>query len=230
MLKMQNKLIKKLFLNKSVYPPEYTRGMDTSLISRTAIVFSLLICLFLTTCNSDVHHIKFKLDEYAFIDKTLEKNLETVIAEQFKDELDVPLDISFENPCGLIVSILDYYKETQRDSVVGTYDVKIETHHYAYYGYVEDSLQNWVKGCCMLAGHLCYIHPDMDFFKPTGSKQRISFYTHNEYCTCSERKVYLNIINNNEVQVVPFNELLDQYGAIYPYTALDEGYDSLIKN
>ena len=216
--------------NKQEYPPMHTAGLNTSLITRTKIVFSLLICLFLTACNSDVHHIKFKLNEYAFIDKTLEKNLETVIAEQFKDEPDVPLDISFEKPCGLIVSILDHYKETQRDSVVGTFDVKIETHHYVYYGYVEDSLQNWVEGCCMLAGHLCYIHPDMDFFKLTGGKQRISFYTQDEYCLCSERKVYLNIINNNEVQVVPFNELLDQYEAIYPCTALDEDYDSIIKN
>ena len=216
--------------NKQEYPPMHTGRMDTSLITRIAIVFSLLICLFLTACNSDGHHIKFKLDEYSFIDKTLERSIESVIAEEFKDEPGVPLFISFENPCGLIVSILDCYKETQRDSVVGTFDVKIETHHYEYYGFVEDSLQTWVEGCCMLAGHLCYIYPDIEFFKPTGCKQKVSFITHDEYCPCLEREMYLNITNNNGVQVVPFDELLERYSSVYSCTAVDEVYDSLANN
>ena len=157
-------------------------------------------------------------------------NIESVIAEEFKDEPGVPLFISFENPCGLIVSTLDCFKETQRDSVVGTFDVKIETHHYEYYGFVEDSLQTWVEGCCMLAGHLCYIYPDIELFKPTGCKQKVSFITHDEYCPCLERELYLNITNNNGVQVVPFYELLEQYGSVYSCTAVDEVYDSLANN
>lgn len=204
--------------------------LKSSLITGMAIAVTLSVFLLLTAFYRGKHHVKFNLDEYSFIDKKLEKSIEAVIAEGFKDEPNVPLDISFENPCGLIVTTLDFWKETQRDSVVETFDVEIKTHHYEYYGYVEDSLQYWVEGCCMLAGHLCYIFPDSNLFKPTGLQQKISFTTRDEYCPCSEEKLYLKMTGNNKVQVVPFYELLNRYGSIYSCTPMDEEYDSLIKN
>lgn len=186
----------------------------------------LLLCLVVTACNE--HHVRFYLDEYDFVDKTLKANIEAVVAEQFKEEPDVPLKLCFEDPCGLIVTTLDCFEATQRDSVVASYDIEIKTMHYEYYGYVLDSLQYRVEGCCMLAGHLCYIIPDGQYFKKTGRKQKISFFTRDEYCPCMEENVYLSIANGSEVQVVPFDEMLDQYGSLDACATGCEDYDSLI--
>ena len=94
----------------------------------------LLVCLVLTACGSP-HHVRFYLDEYDFVDKTLKANIEAVAREQFKEEPDVPLELYFEEPCGLLVTTLDCFEATQRDSVVASYDIEIETMHYEYYGY-----------------------------------------------------------------------------------------------
>ena len=177
------------------------------------------------TRNDGGHLIKFKLDEYDFIDETLKENLETVIAEQFKEEPDVPLDIDFLEPCGLLVtsSTLDF----MRDSVIGTYDIEVKTRHYSYNGHYEDSLQYYVEGCCVLAGHLCYISPDSTYFKKTGKKQKVSFVTYEEVCPCSENKIYLKFVNKNEIQLIPFDELLQQLGSLGAVTDWCESYDSL---
>ena len=187
----------------------------------------LLGCLVLTACGSP-HHVRFYLDEYDFVNKTLKADIEAVVAEQFKEEPDVPLKLYFEDPCGLIVTTLDCFEATQRDSVVASYDIEIVTMHYEYYGYVLDSLQYRVEGCCMLAGHLCYIIPDGQYFKKRGRKQKISFFTRDEYCPCMEENVYLSVANGSEVQVVPFDEMLDQYGSLGACTTGCEDYDSLI--
>ena len=186
----------------------------------------LLLCIVMTACNE--HHVRFCLDEYDFVDKTLKANVEAVAREQFKEEPDVPLKLFFEDSCGLIVTTLDCFEATQRDSVVASYDIEIKTMHYEYYGYVLDSLQYRVEGCCMLAGHLCYIIPDGQYFKKRGRKQKISFFTRDEYCPCMEENVYLSVANGSEVQVVPFDEMLDQYGSLGACTTGCEDYDSLI--
>ena len=186
----------------------------------------LLLCLVVTACNE--HHVRFYLDEYDFVNKTLKADIEAVVAEQFKEEPDVPLKLYFEDPFGLIVTTLDCFEATQRDSVVASYDIEIVTMHYEYYGYVLDGLQYRVEGCCMLAGHLCYIIPDGQYFKKRGQKQKISFFTRDEYCPCMEENVYLSVANGSEVQVVPFDEMLDQYGSLGACTTGCEDYDSLI--
>jgi hypothetical protein len=186
----------------------------------------LLLCFVVTAC--DEHHVRFYLDEYDFVDKPLKANIEAVVAEQFKEEPEVPLELFFEDPCGLIVTTLDCFEATQRDSVVASYDIEIETMHYEYYGYVLDSLQYRVEGCCMLAGHLCYIIPDGQYFKKTGKTKKISFFTRDEYCPCMEENVYLSVANGSEIQVVPFDEMLDRYGSLGACATGCEDYDSLI--
>ena len=194
-------------------------------MSKKAKPLLWLLCLVVAACgqNDGGHHIKFYVDEYDFVDETLKGSLEAVIAEQFKEEPDVPLDITFMEPGGLLVT----WDVNMNDSVVGTFDISVETHHYKYYGYYEDSLQYYVDACCMLAGHLCYIYPDSLYFKKTERKQKVSFVTHEEVCTCAETGVYLNFVNKHEVQVVPFDELLERLGSLGAVTDWCESYDSL---
>ena len=201
-----------------------------SINMKKVFLLAAMVCAIgmMTACgtkNDGGHHIKFKLDEYDFIDKTLKENLETVIAEQFKEEPDVPLYLDFLEPCGLLAtcSTLDYIL----DSVIGTYDIEVETHHYSYNGHYEDSLQYHVEGCCMLAGHLCYISPDSSYFKKTGKKQKVSFVTYEEVCPCSENKIYLKFDNKSEIQLIPSDELLQQLGTLGAVTDWSESYDSL---
>ena len=194
-------------------------------MSKNAKHLLWLLCLVLAACgqNDGGHHIKFCVDEYDFVDETLKGSLEAVIAEQFKEEPDVPLDLDILEPCGLLAT----WVVNMRDSVVGTFDIEVETHHYDYYGYIEDSLQYYVEGCCMLAGHLCYISPDSLYFKKTGRKQKVSFVTYEGVCPCLENEVYLKFVNKNEIQLIPFDELLNQYGSLGAVTDWCESYDSL---
>lgn len=191
--------------------------------------FAVVFLLSSIACSRDKHHVKFYLDEYDFVDKTLKNNLETVIAEQFKEEPDVPLDISFENPCGLLVGTLDFCKPTQRDSIVERYDIEIHTHHYEYYGYVEDSLSNWVEGCCKLAGHLCYIHPDEKYFKRTNRKQKIIFNTYGYTCLCMETSVCMKVLNDNGIKLIDEDAFPD-FGGLARVTEESEVYDTLVNS
>ena len=160
-------------------------------------VLLVLLGVALSACEG--HFISFKLDEYDFVDQDLKKNIESVVEEQFKGEPDVPLDLYFmNNPIGLL--LLD--KETDRGSYIATYNLEIDSHHYSYYGYYEDSLQYRVKACCILAGHMCYIDPDERYLKKTGRKKRVFFITHGGVCPCAEWKVWMNVVNKNEIEAV----------------------------
>ena len=179
-------------------------------------VLGVMLGVALTACSGHSgHHISFKLDEYAFIDQELKKNIESVVEEQFKDESDVPLDLYFINHVGLLVNGSD----------IATYNLEIDSHHYWYYGYYEDSLQYRVKACCVLAGHMCYIDPDERYFKKTGREKRVFYITHDEACPCIEDKVYVNVVNGSEIESV--FSLGDVDVVVEPWS---EDYDSLLSS
>ena len=179
-------------------------------------VLGVMLGVALTACSGHSgHHISFKLDEYAFIDQELKKNIESVVEEQFKDESDVPLDLYFINHVGLLVNGSD----------IATYNLEIDSHHYWYYGYYEDSLQYRVKACCVLAGHMCYIDPDERYFKKTGQEKRVFYITHDEACPCMEDKVYVNVVNGSEIESV--FSLGDVDVVVEPWS---EDYDSLLSS
>ena len=159
-----------------------------------------LLAMFMTACSG--HHISFNLDEYTFIDQTLKKNIESVIVVQFGKESDVPLDIYFRDPNGMVVSPYDYGGKT-RNSVEAECDIRISTHHHEYYGKSEDDLQNKIKACCVLGNHICYVYPDDRYLRKTGQQQKISFsHDDDRMCDCEEDEVYLNIVNKNEIESV----------------------------
>ena len=163
-------------------------------------VLGVMLGVALTACSG--HHISFKLDEYAFIDQELKNNIQSVVAVEFGKEPDVPLDIYFRDPNGMVVSPYDYGEET-RNSVEAECDIRISTHHHEYYGKSEDDLQNRIKACCVLGNHICYVYPDDRYLRKTGQQQKVSFsHDDNVMCDCSEDEVFLNIVNHNEVQIV----------------------------
>ena len=185
-------------------------------------VLGVMLGVALTACSGHHgHHISFQLDEYAFIDQELKKDIESVVEEQFKDEPDVPLDLCFMPRPGLL--LLD--NETDSSSDIATYNLEIDSHHYFYYGYYEDSLQYRVKACCVLAGHMCYIDPDERYFKKTGREKRVSYITHDEACPCMEDKVYVNVVNGSEIESV--FSLGDVDVVVEPW---HEDYDSLLSS
>lgn len=162
-----------------------------------------LLAMFMTACSG--HHISFKLDEYAFVDQKLKENIESVIVVQFGKESDVPLDIYFRDPNGMVVSPYDYGGKT-RNSAEAECDIRISTHHHEYYGKSEDDLQNRIKACCVLGNHICYVYPDDRYLRKTGQQQKISFsHDDDRMCDCMEDEVFLNIVNHNEVHIVTFD-------------------------
>ena len=194
--------------------------------------FPLLLCLVLAGCgntgNDDGHLVKFKLDEYSFIDKTLKKSIEAAVSEQFKEEPDVPLKIYFEEPCGLLAKVIDVCEEPMRFSAVAKYNIKVETFHYGYYGHCIDSLGYYKDACCMLGDHLCYITPDKRYFEKTGRRKKIKFITYDGVCPCTEGTLYLNFVDKNKIEVVPEDELMEKYGGISDITTFNSGFDTLL--
>lgn len=161
-------------------------------------VLLVMLGVALTACSG--HHISFQLDEYDFIDQELKKNIKSVVVVEFGKEPDVPLDIYFKDPNGMSVSP---YDDGKMKPVEAQCDIRILTHHHEYYGQTEDSLQNQIKACCVLADHICYIYPDDRYLEKTGQQRKISFsHDDNVMCNCSEDEVWLNMVNHNEVQIV----------------------------
>lgn len=170
--------------------------------------------------GSEVRNVRFSLDLYGFADKDLEQSIEKIIEEQLGSGDNLPLEILFEHPCGLI---LNYDKENDRDSVVAKYEIDISTLHYSYSSYdILENLPKWYKGCCMLAGHLCYIRPDSHFVK-TGKKKEISFYADNTVCPCAEEDYYLDV-KNGKAHIISFSR--HNYRII---NSRNKSFDSLFK-
>ncbi|MCR5497436.1 MAG: energy transducer TonB [Paludibacteraceae bacterium] len=181
----------------------------------------LLVMLGVALSACEGHYISFKIDKYDFIDQELRKNIESIVEERFKDEPDVPLDLCFMPRPGLL--LLDNETDSSYDTAM--YNLEIDSHHYSFYGYIEDSLQYRVKACCILAGHTCYIDPDERYFKKTGWKKRVFYITHEAVCPCMEDEVYVNVVNKNEIESVYDRNHDDIYRVVEPW---HEDYDLLL--